>query len=184
MPSAAAPHRPFLAIRQANHCLQRSVRVSLIQAAGRGDAGARLGPDGDLLPLPQEHWVHLWTVNVVESPFAALRLRTDAAKRFKRCDRAPNLLAKVYAGVRYLHGIRGYPGGRGLMRNSTPLGGTSRARCEPYLRLEKLWEYGFDLLLIDDHAGMSMHLEPGCNLFPFIKDERWYANLYCTRGSQ
>jgi transposase-like protein len=38
--------------------------------------------------FPQEHWVHLRTVNVVESPFAALRLRTDVAKRFKRCDGA------------------------------------------------------------------------------------------------
>lgn len=31
--------------------------------------------------FPQEHWKHLRTTNVVESPFAALRLRTDAAKR-------------------------------------------------------------------------------------------------------
>ncbi|MDR7566726.1 MAG: hypothetical protein QN185_13610, partial [Armatimonadota bacterium] len=55
----------------------------------------------------------------VESPFAALRLRTDAAKRFKKVERAaaviwkmlmvaqtrfrrlnaPELLAKVYVGV-------------------------------------------------------------------------------------
>ena len=33
---------------------------------------------------PQAHWRHLRTTNVVESPFAALRLRTDAAKRFKK----------------------------------------------------------------------------------------------------
>ena len=31
-----------------------------------------------------EHRRHLRTTNVVELPFAALRLRTDAAKRFKR----------------------------------------------------------------------------------------------------
>jgi len=68
--------------------------------------------------------VHLRTVNVVESPFAALRLRTDAAKRYKRCDRlsaviwkmlmvaerrfrrpnAPHLLPKVYAGAWYVGG--------------------------------------------------------------------------------
>jgi len=30
---------------------------------------------------PKEHWVHIRTTHVVESPFAALRLRTDAAKR-------------------------------------------------------------------------------------------------------
>ena len=29
---------------------------------------------------PQEHWRHLRTTNVVESPFAALRLRTDACQ--------------------------------------------------------------------------------------------------------
>ncbi len=72
----------------------------------------------------KEHWCHIRTTNVVESPLAALRLRTDAAKRFKRVDRAtaviwkmlmvaqtrfrrlnaPELLAKVYAGVRYENG--------------------------------------------------------------------------------
>ncbi len=31
--------------------------------------------------FPREHWKHLRTTNVVESPFAAVRLRTDAAKR-------------------------------------------------------------------------------------------------------
>jgi len=74
---------------------------------------------------PREHWVHLRTTNIVESPLAALRLRTDAAKRFKRVERAtaviwkmlmiaqkkfrrlnaPELLAKVYAGVEYKDGI-------------------------------------------------------------------------------
>ena len=33
--------------------------------------------------FPKEHWQHLRTTNPVESPFAALRLRTDAAKRYK-----------------------------------------------------------------------------------------------------
>jgi hypothetical protein len=61
----------------------------------------------------------------VESPLAALRLRTDAAKRFKRVDRAtaviwkmlmiaeqrfrrlnaPELLKQVYLGVQYQDGI-------------------------------------------------------------------------------
>jgi hypothetical protein len=45
--------------------------------------------------FPQEHWVHLRTVNVVESPFAALQLRTDAAKRFKRCDRLSAVIWKM-----------------------------------------------------------------------------------------
>jgi len=34
--------------------------------------------------LPEAHWSHLRTSNVVESPFAGVRLRTNAAKRFKK----------------------------------------------------------------------------------------------------
>src|SRR5579885_2242723 len=55
---------------------------------GGGRRGAGLGPVHDLLPVPPEHWVHLRTTNIVESPLAALRLRTDAAKRFKRVANA------------------------------------------------------------------------------------------------
>ena len=36
--------------------------------------------------FPKEHWKHLRTTNVAESPFAALRLRTNAAKRFKKAE--------------------------------------------------------------------------------------------------
>ena len=32
--------------------------------------------------FPEAHRQHLRTTNVVESPFASLRLRTDAAKRY------------------------------------------------------------------------------------------------------
>ena len=76
--------------------------------------------------FPQEHWQHLRTTNPVESPFAALRLRTDAAKRYKRVDRAtaviwkmllvtekrfrrlnaPDLLGDIYDGAKYEDGIR------------------------------------------------------------------------------
>jgi putative transposase len=45
--------------------------------------------------LPKEHWVHLRTSNIVESPFAAVRLRTDAAKRFKRVDNATAAIWKM-----------------------------------------------------------------------------------------
>ena len=75
--------------------------------------------------FPSEHWHHLRTTNIVESPFAALRLRTDAAKRYKRVDRAtaviwkmlmvaerrfrrltaPELMRDVYDGVGYIDGI-------------------------------------------------------------------------------
>ncbi len=74
---------------------------------------------------PREHWRHLRTTNPVESPFAALRLRTDAARRYKRVDRAiaviwkmlmvaekrfrrlqaPELMADVYLGGQYVDGI-------------------------------------------------------------------------------
>ena len=33
--------------------------------------------------FPEKHWRHLRTTNVVESPFASVRLRTTAAKRFQ-----------------------------------------------------------------------------------------------------
>lgn len=36
--------------------------------------------------FPREHWKHLRTTNPVESPFAAVRLRTDAGKRRKLCS--------------------------------------------------------------------------------------------------
>lgn len=45
--------------------------------------------------LPREHWVHLRTSNIVESPFAAVRLRTNAAKRFKRIDNATAAIWKM-----------------------------------------------------------------------------------------
>jgi putative transposase len=76
--------------------------------------------------FPREHWRHLRTTNVVESPFAAVRLRTTAAKRFKKVDcataliwkllqvaegtfrrlNAPELLPGVYVGVRYVDGVK------------------------------------------------------------------------------
>jgi len=75
---------------------------------------------------PQEHWVHLRTSTPIESPFAALRLRTDAAKRFKKVEHAtaviwtmllvaqgrfrrlnaPELLREVYHGATFVNGVR------------------------------------------------------------------------------
>jgi len=45
--------------------------------------------------FPEEHWKHLRTTNVVESPFAAIRLRTNAAKRFKKATCATALIWKT-----------------------------------------------------------------------------------------
>lgn len=75
--------------------------------------------------FPAEHWQHLRTTNPVESPFAALRLRTDAAKRFKKVENAtaviwkmlliaerrfrrlkhPELVELVYKGVVFVDGV-------------------------------------------------------------------------------
>jgi putative transposase len=76
--------------------------------------------------FPKEHWKHLRTSNVVESPFAAVRLRTDAAKRFKKAANAtaliwrllrvaesrfrklnaPHLVAQVYRGMKFVDGAK------------------------------------------------------------------------------
>jgi Transposase and inactivated derivatives len=42
--------------------------------------------------FPSEHWRHLRTSNVIESPFAAVRLRTDAAKRFRTVKSGVHLI--------------------------------------------------------------------------------------------
>ena len=75
---------------------------------------------------PKEHWTHLRTTNVVESPFASVRLRTEAAKRYKKVDNAtaviwkvllvaekrfrklnaPHLMKDVYQSVRFVDGVR------------------------------------------------------------------------------
>lgn len=75
--------------------------------------------------FPLEHWKHIRTTNIIESPFAALRLRTDAAKRFKKVENAtaviwkalmvaqkrfrkldaPEILKEVYAGVKFADGV-------------------------------------------------------------------------------
>lgn len=59
---------------------------------GHADIGRRLDRDWERLvtfyQFPREHWKHLRTSNPVESPFAAVRLRTAAAKRFKNVENA------------------------------------------------------------------------------------------------
>ena len=45
--------------------------------------------------FPQQHWRHLRTTNPVESPFASVRLRTNAGKRYKRVQSATALIWRV-----------------------------------------------------------------------------------------
>lgn len=44
---------------------------------------------------PKEHWKHLRTTNIVESPFSSVRLRTDASRRFKRVEGARAMIWKL-----------------------------------------------------------------------------------------
>jgi len=75
--------------------------------------------------FPREHWKHLRTSNVVESPFSRVRLRTEASRRFKsqvnatcliwktmmvaemsfRKLNAPHLVEKVVEGRKYRDGV-------------------------------------------------------------------------------
>ena len=97
---------------------------------GHAEAGRLLDYDWERMTtfyaFPAEHWKHLRTTNVVESPFAAVRLRTGAAKRYKKAANAtaviwktllvaeksfrrlnaPELLAEVAEGAVYVNGVR------------------------------------------------------------------------------
>jgi transposase-like protein len=97
---------------------------------GYDEAAALLDHDWERMVsfyrYPKEHWIHLRTTNVVESPFAAVRLRTAAAKRYKKVANAtaviwkvlllaerrfrklnaPHLLKDVFEGERYVDGVR------------------------------------------------------------------------------
>jgi len=44
---------------------------------------------------PKEHWRHLKTTNPVESPFSSVRLRTDAARRYKKVENATAVIWKT-----------------------------------------------------------------------------------------
>lgn len=97
---------------------------------GHAEVGRQLDRDWERLitfyRFPREHWKHLRTTNPVESPFARVRLRTAAAKRFRKVENAtaviwktlliaektfrrlnaPELLADVAHGVVYVNGVR------------------------------------------------------------------------------
>lgn len=66
---------------------------------GYVEAAALLDVDWDRMTcfyqFPKAHWKHLRTTNPIESVFSSVRLRTDAAKRFKKVDNASTLIWKV-----------------------------------------------------------------------------------------
>jgi len=78
---------------------ERDDFVRWCRVEGYRGAGETLLRDWDRMVtfyrFPQEHWRHLRTTNVVESPFAGLRLRTDAAKRYKKIENATAVIWKM-----------------------------------------------------------------------------------------
>ena len=110
---------------------------SWCEEQGLSEAGRVLDEDWERLvayyDYPRDHWVHLRTTNPVESPFASVRLRTSAAKRYKRVENAtamiwkllmvaersfrkvnaPELMARVAAGAAYINGVRAGMQGQG-----------------------------------------------------------------------
>jgi putative transposase len=114
---------------------ERQKRAFQTWATKRGVAAVGQALDRDWARLvtfyafPKAHWKHLRTTNPVESPFAAVRLRTTAAKRYKRVENAtaviwktlliaeqtfrrldaPELLAEVAEGATYVNGVRVKP---------------------------------------------------------------------------
>jgi putative transposase len=119
---------PYAESQEACERLRAQFDTRYLQLAPK--AVERLAHDWDRLvtfyQFPREHWRHLRTTNVVESPFATARLRTGAAKRFKKVDsataiiwkllqvaeqtfrrlNAPELLPAVYARAKYVDGIK------------------------------------------------------------------------------
>jgi putative transposase len=109
---------------------QRDQFAQWCQHHGSPEAATCLETDWERLMafyrFPQPHWQHLRTTNPVESPFAAARLRTDAAKRFKLVRNAtaviwkmllvaeqafrrvkhPELMPVVYRGVTFVDGMQ------------------------------------------------------------------------------
>lgn len=135
VPEKAQPetkaHRQRIAGAEPGHGGARAAGLPPRRPAALSQGGRAPGPGlwerlVAYYAFPQEHWRHLRTTNVVESPFAAVRLRTSAAKRFQRVEHAtaliwrvllvveqhfrklnaPHRCAEVYAGVAYQDGVR------------------------------------------------------------------------------
>lgn len=78
---------------------RRDAYVQELQRGGHRDAAETLLRDWEdfvrFYDFPKEHWPHLRTTNPIESPFAAVRLRTDVAKRMHRRENAVYLVFKI-----------------------------------------------------------------------------------------
>jgi putative transposase len=133
---------------------------------GHAEVGRALDRDWERMvtfyQFPRPHWKHLRTSNPVESPFAAVRLRTAAAQRFKKVDNAtaviwktlliaektfrrldaPELLADVASDAVYVNGVRAVNPGRpgkcsdvgSRRRGVGPCSGSSPRSTPPRIR--------------------------------------------------
>jgi transposase-like protein len=92
-------HTMWTAETQAECERLRDAYVTELRAAGQNPAAETLLRDwADFVRFyhyPKEHWVHLRTSNPVESIFAGVRLRTNAAKRFKQTKSGVYLVHQV-----------------------------------------------------------------------------------------
>ena len=122
---SAIPYRETIEQAEA----AKSDFIAWCQQHGQDKAGTLIEHDWERLVafyrFPKDHWVHIRTTNPIESPFASLRIRTDAARRFKKVDNAtavvwkllliaekrfrrlnsPELLKEVYAGTKFRDGL-------------------------------------------------------------------------------
>jgi transposase-like protein len=128
-PEAAERLRAVMYAESRSACERKRDEFLLRFKKTDGKACATLTRDWERMvsffDYPKEHWLHLRTTNIVESPFNAVRLRTDAARRFKKTENAeamiwkllrvaeqswrklnaPKLMQKVYEGKLYKDGI-------------------------------------------------------------------------------
>jgi transposase-like protein len=110
-------HAMWTAETQAECERLRDAYVAELRTAGQGSAAETLLRDwADFVRFyhyPKEHWIHLRTSNPVESIFAGVRLRTNAAKRMRRREAALYLVFKL---IQRLSGNwRALNGGQNLM---------------------------------------------------------------------
>jgi transposase-like protein len=120
---------PYAETREQAEKLKKEFQI-WCEKKGAAEAGRLLDHDWERMVsfygFPKQHWKHLRTTNVIESPFAAVRLRTTAAKRYKKVENAtaviwkvlrvveksfrrldaPELLPEVLAGLSYVNGVR------------------------------------------------------------------------------
>lgn len=82
-----------------SECEQKRKAFELRYHKTDPDAVKTLNRDWDRMvtffSYPKEHWIHLRTTNIVESPFATVRLRTNASKRYKRVAAATAMIWKM-----------------------------------------------------------------------------------------